>query len=97
VPTSGVTVRWTATGLDIVPAAQATRKEQAHFHVFVLDTPPDLASTQPWGVEAIHTAEYQQPLGQLTPGTHTIWVAAGFMDHSPYQPYAVDSVTFVAR
>jgi hypothetical protein len=93
---SGVTVRWTAVGMEVKPAAEATRKEQAHFHVFV-DRAPVLNATEPWGTEAIHTGVYQQRVEQLAPGTHTVWVAAGSMDHSPYSPYAVDSVTFVVR
>jgi hypothetical protein len=93
---SGVTVRWTAVGMEVKPAAEATRKEQAHFHVFV-DRAPILNSTEPWGTEAIHTGVYEQRVEQLAPGTHTVWVTAGFMDHSPYSPYAVDSVTFVVR
>ena len=27
----------------------------------------------------------------------TVWVAAGYRDHTPYQPYAVAAVTFVVR
>jgi len=89
-----VTVRWTATGMEVVAAALATRQEQAHFHVFV-DLAPDLTQTTPWTTEAFHTGEYEWRLDNLSPGTHTVWVAAGYMDHTPYRPYAVDSVTFV--
>jgi len=89
-----VTVRWTATGMEVVAAALATRQDQAHFHVFV-DLAPDLTQTTPWTTEAFHTGDYEWRLDNLSPGTHTIWVAAGFLDHTPLQPYAVDSVTFV--
>src|SRR5919202_4188939 len=77
-----VMIRWTSSGLEVVAAALATRQEQAHFHVFV-DTAPDLTVTEPWGAEAIHTGEYELRLDNLGPGTHTVWVAAGFMDHTP--------------
>ncbi len=93
---SGLTVRWTASGMEVKPATEATRKEQAHFHVFV-DKSPELHGTEPWGADVIHTGGYEQQLGLLQPGTHTVWVAAGFMDHTPYVPYAVDSATFVVR
>jgi hypothetical protein len=89
-----VTLRWTATGMEVVAAALATRQDQTHFHVFV-DLAPDLMQTTPWTTEAFHTGEYEWRLDNLAAGTHTVWVAAGFLDHTPFRPYAVDSVTFV--
>jgi hypothetical protein len=80
--------------MDVVAAALATRQDQAHFHVFV-DLAPDLVQTAPWTTEAFHTGDYEWRLENLAPGTHTVWVAAGFLDHTPFRPYAVDSVTFV--
>jgi hypothetical protein len=99
-PASGETVdsqpvlRWTAAGLTIVPAAEATEQEQTHFHVFV-DQEPNLSPGTVWGVEAVHTGAYELPLVNLGPGTHTVWVAVGYRDHTPYQPPVVDSVTFI--
>jgi hypothetical protein len=91
-----VTVRWTSDGLEIVPAALATRQEEAHFHVFV-DLQPDLTSLAPSEAEAFHTPDFEWPLTNLAPGTHTVWVTAGYRDHTFYRPYAVASVTFVVR
>ncbi|MDQ4076844.1 MAG: DUF4399 domain-containing protein [Chloroflexota bacterium] len=91
-----VTVSWTAEGVTIRPAAEATAMEEGHFHVFV-DREPQLQEGEPIPTgdpQIIHTAATSAELADLAAGEHTVTVVLGFSDHTPWQPTVMDSVTF---
>jgi LPXTG-motif cell wall-anchored protein len=92
---SSVTLKWSAEGVTIKPAKDATAKEEGHFHV-LLDKDTVAAGTPfPQGDPAIvHTANTEQTFDHLTAGNHTVTIVLGYSDHTPWQPPVEAKVSF---
>lgn len=91
-----VTIEWSAEGVTIKGATDATSREEGHFHVFV-DKSPELEEGVPipgGDPQIIHTAATSLELADLADGEHTVTVVLGYSDHTPWWPQVSDSVTF---
>jgi len=93
-----VTVSIAVTGTTLVPAADATRREDLHVH-YLLDVDPTpylsgataVAQGDP---NQVHTAALSNTFTGLAPGQHRVTVLLGFSDHLAVQPAVAPSVTF---
>ncbi|HBY93070.1 MAG: DUF4399 domain-containing protein [Ardenticatenaceae bacterium] len=91
-----VTLKWTSSGATIVSAKDAKEKTEAHFHVFV-DKQPSLQAGQAIPADdpqIIHTGATSLDLTGLAPGAHTATVVLGYADHTPWEPFTMDTVNF---
>jgi len=64
-----------------------------HLHVFVDREPTPAGQPVPDEPGIIHTPGPNFGVGDLAPGTHTIWVVAGDAAHVPLDPPVMDKVT----
>jgi len=92
---TSVTIKWSAEGVTIKPAKDATAKEEGHFHV-LLDKNTVAAGTPfAQGDPAIvHTTNTEQTFDNLTAGQHTVMIVLGYSDHTPWQPPVEAKVSF---
>jgi len=93
-----VTVTISVTGTTLVPAAQATRKEDLHVH-YLLDTDPApwLSGTTPVPMgnpNIVHSGALSNTFNGVSAGPHTVNVLLGFADHTAFQPVVDPSVSF---
>lgn len=90
-----VTVTWESSGVTIKPPAEATAKEEGHYHAF-LDIMPDTTPGEPFpkGEGIVHTADTSTTFDNVAPGEHTVTLVLGYNDHSAWQPVVEDKVTF---
>ena len=90
-----VTVTWESSGVTIKPPAEATAKEEGHYHAF-LDIMPDTTPGKPFpkGEGIVHTADTSTTFDNVAPGEHTVTLVLGYNDHSAWQPVVEDKVSF---
>lgn len=92
-----VTITYEATGVKIVPAADAKAKEEAHFHLFLdrEDFKPGVEIPRDMEKEGIyHTAKTSHELKGLKPGKHKVTVVLSYNNHVPWEPLVTAAVTF---
>ncbi len=92
-----VNITWEASGVKIVPAAEAKAKEEAHFHVLVdrEDFKPGVPIPAGMEKEGIyHTGANSFELKDLKPGSHKVTVVLSYNNHVPWEPLVSDTVTF---
>ena len=91
-----VTITWESTGAQIVPAADAKVREEAHFHVFLdrEDFRPGVEIPRDMEKEGIyHTAKNSLELKGLKPGAHKVIVVLSYNNHVPWEPLVTATVT----
>ena len=95
---STVVVRWQTSGFTIVPAAQATRPNEVHVHIFLdVDPTPYLGTGVPIPLNnpnIVHTANPTVTFQNVPAGTHRAFLALATGDHVSLNPAITDSVTF---
>ena len=93
-----VTVTITVSGTTLVPAAQATKRDDLHVH-YLLDRAPTpyLSGTTPipmGDANIVHSGALSNTFSGVAPGSHQITVLLGYADHTAFQPLVAPSVTF---
>lgn len=94
-----LTVRLSATGVDVIPATGAAEAGKGHHHLAIgIDAPPDDAPL-PGAPLVIHlgngASEYV--IDSLTPGSHRIIAIFASGDHVPMSAVVRDTVTVIVR
>jgi hypothetical protein len=97
-PGPDVAVTIAVSGGTLVPAAQATRREDLHVHYLLdVDPSPYLSGTTPvpqGNPNIVHSGATSNTFSNVAPGSHTVTVLLGFADHTAVQPPVAPSVTF---
>jgi hypothetical protein len=93
-----VTVSITVTGATLVPAANATRKEDLHVHYMLdVDATPYLSGTTPvpqGNPNIVHSGALSNTFTGVAPGAHRVVVLLGYSDHLAFQPPVAPAVSF---
>jgi hypothetical protein len=93
-----VTVSITVSGTTLVPAAQATKREDLHVHYMLdVDPAPYMSGTTPLpqgNPNIVHSGATSNTFSNVASGSHTVTVLLGYADHTAVQPPVAPSVTF---
>jgi plastocyanin len=95
---STVVVRWQTSGYTIVPAAQATRPDEVHVHIFLdVDPAPYLGTGVPIPLNnpnIVHTANPVVTFQNVPAGSHRAYLVIATGDHVSLKPAVTDMVSF---
>jgi hypothetical protein len=94
-----VTVRLTATGVEIVPAGELV-PGTGHHHLYLdagLTQPNAPVPTVPGQIIHLGTGVSEYTFENVAPGSHRLIAVVADGLHVPLQPWVVDTVTFTVR